>query len=407
MRICATTSDSRSHVNILYVESSRSWGGQEYRTCLEINWLNTHGHQAWLACNPGSQVQLKASELGTRLVTMPLQRRVDPSCSWRLWRLCWRNQIDLLKSYSSKDHWLCLPLYLCGIPLTRARCITDPLRGEGRAFIFRHGCSKIVADASVIKRQLIQQNRIDPAKIEVIGSAVDLQKFKPPRDRMKFRREMGFGADTPVIGNIGMIRPDKGQLILVEAAHLVLAERPDARFVIVGQGTGLLKRGINVRNAIDRAGLAEKVIMAGYRWDTPDVYAACDMVAIASLHTEASPIVLREAFASGRPVIATKVGDIPEIIEHRRNGLLIEPGDSKALAAAILEFISDPKLATNCSANGLRYANEHFSFDRMMEAKLQVDASLIRPAKTKSLTSSAETGPVSEVTIADLASRER
>ena len=106
-------------------------------------------------------------------------------------------------------------------------------------------------------------------------------------------------------------------------------------------------------------------------------------------------------------VIATKVGDIPEIIEHRRNGVLIEPGDSKALAAAILEFISDPKLATNCSANGLRYANEHFSFDRMMEAKLQVDASLIRPAKTKSLTSSAETGPVSEVTTADLASRER
>ncbi len=123
------------------------------------------------------------------------------------------------------DHWLCQPLYLCGIPLTRARCITDPLRGQGRAFIFKHGCSKIVADASVIKRQLVQQNGIDPAKIEVIGSAVDLQKFKPPRDRMKFRRELGFGAETPLIGNIGMIRPDKGQLILVEAAHFVLTER--------------------------------------------------------------------------------------------------------------------------------------------------------------------------------------
>ena len=83
--------------------------------------------------------------------------------------------------------------------------------------------------------------------------------------------------------------------------------------------------------------------MAGYRWDTPDIYAACDMIVIASLRTEASPIVLREAFASGRPVIATKVGDIPEIIEHRQNGLLIEPGDSKALAAAILEFISRSK----------------------------------------------------------------
>src|SRR5437899_10978197 len=212
---------------------------------------------------------------------------------------------------------------------------------------------------------------------------------------MKFRREIGVGADAPLVGNVGMIRPDKGQLILVEAVPLVLAERPDARFVVVGRGTGILKRGIHVRNAIDRAGLADQVVMAGYRWDTPDVYAACDIIVIASLRTEASPIVLREAFASGRPVIATKVGDIPELIEHRQNGLLIEPGDVKALAAAILEFISDPKLAAACAANGLRYANEHFSFDRMMDAKVRVDASLIRRRKTRPLSSSGSTERIS------------
>ncbi len=365
-------------MNILYVESSRSWGGQEYRTCLEINWLNAHGHHAWLVCNPGSQVHSKAAELGTRVVTMLLRSRVDPLCSWRLWRFCRRNKIDVLKAYSSKDHWICLPLYFCGIPLSRARCITDPIGSKSRAFVFKHGCSQIVADASVIKRHLVEDHGVDPAKIEVIGSAVDLEKFKPPRDGSKFRREFGVADDTTLIGNVGMIRPDKGQLILVEAARLILEKRPNVRFVIVGQGTGILKRGINVRNAIDRAGLADKIIMAGYRWDTPEVYAACDMVVIASLRTEASPIVLREAFASGRPVIATKVGDIPEIVEHRQNGLLIEPGDSQALAAAIMEFISDRKLAAHCAANGLRYATEHFSFDKMMEAKLRADFALSR-----------------------------
>jgi glycosyltransferase involved in cell wall biosynthesis len=387
-------------VNILYVESSRSWGGQEYRTCLEINWLNAHGHQAWLICNPDSQVHSKASELGTRLVTMPLGSRVDLSCSWQLWRFCRRNRIDLLKTYSSKDHWLCLPLYFSGIPLSRARCITDPIGSKGRAFVFKHGCSNIVADASVIKRELVQKHGVDPAKIEVIGSAVDLERFKPPRDRMNFRREISVDAESPLIGNIGMIRPDKGQLILVDAASLVLTERPNARFVIVGQGTGILKRGINVRNAIDRARLAEKIIMAGYRWDTPDVYAACDMIVIASLRTEASPIVLREAFASGRPVIATKVGDIPEIIEHRENGLLIEPSDSKALAAAILELIRDPKLAAHCAANGLRYAAEHFSFDEMMKTKLRTDMALlgnrVDRAASASPISSPEVDPQSE-----------
>jgi L-malate glycosyltransferase len=374
-------------VKILYVESSRSWGGQEYRTCLEINWLNSHGHQAWLICNPESQVHSKASELGTRLVTMPLQRRLDPLCSWRLWKFCRKHKIDLLKAYSSKDHWICLPLYLCGIPLSRARCITDPIGTKGRAFVFKYGCSQIVADASVIKNDLVQKHRVDAAKIEVIGSAVDLEKFKPPRDKMKFRSEFGIDEDTPLIGNVGMIRPDKGQLVLVRAARLVLEKYPNARFVIVGQGTGILKRGINVKNAIDQAGLADKIIMAGYRWDTPDVYAACDMIVIASLRTEASPIVLREAFASGRPVIATTVGDIPEIVQHRCNGLLIEPGDSGAVASAIMEFISDPKLAAHCAANGLRYATDHFSFDKMMEAKLRADCA-ISHTKTEDSSSS-------------------
>jgi len=365
-------------MNILYVESSRSWGGQEYRTCLEINWLNAHGYQAWLICNPDSQVHSKASELGTRLVTMPLRSRVDPLCSLRLWKFCRQNKIDLLKAYSSKDHWICLPLFLCGIPLSRARCITDPIDSQSRAFVFKHGCSQIVADASVIKHQFVEEHGIDSAKIEVIGSAVDLEKFKPPRNRTKFRREIGVGDDAPLIGNVGMIRPDKGQLELVKSVPLVLEKCPDARFVIVGQGTGILKRGINVRNAIDRAGLGDKIIMAGYRWDTPNIYAACDMIVIASLRTEASPIVLREAFASGRPVIATKVGDIPEIVRDRENGLLIEPGNTQALASAILEFIFDPELAAHCAANGFRYATENFSFDKMMDAKLRADLKIIR-----------------------------
>ena len=365
-------------MNILYVESSRSWGGQEYRTCLEINWLNAHGHQAWLICNPDSQVDSKASELGTRVATMPLTSRVDPLCSLRLWKFCRENKIDLVKTYSSKDHWICLPLFLCGIPLSRARCITDPIDSQSRAFVFKHGCSQIVADASVIKHQLVEEHGIDSAKIEVIGSAVDLEKFKPPRNRTEFRREIGVGDDAPLIGNVGMIRPDKGQLELVKSVPLVLEKYPDARFVIVGQGTGILKRGINVRNAIDRAGLGDKIIMAGYRWDTPNIYAACDMIVIASLRTEASPIVLREAFASGRPVIATKVGDIPEIVRDRENGLLIEPGNTQALASAILEFIFDPELAAHCAANGFRYATENFSFDKMMDAKLRADLKIIR-----------------------------
>src|SRR5947209_2412551 len=185
-------------MNVLYVESSRSWGGQEYRTCLEINWLNTHGHQAWLACDPASEVIVKARELGTRAIALPLRRRFDPLAWWRLWRLAARLRVNLIKAFSSKDHWLALPAYLLGVPLIRARCITDPITSKWRAFIFKHGCSKILADASVIKRQLVDENGIDPAKIEVVGSAVDLQQFNPSFDMMKFLRDLVLRAETPL-----------------------------------------------------------------------------------------------------------------------------------------------------------------------------------------------------------------
>jgi glycosyltransferase involved in cell wall biosynthesis len=194
---------------------------------------------------------------------------------------------------------------------------------------------------------------------------------------MKFRQEMGFAVDTPVIANIGMIRSDKGQMRLFEAAVTVLQHRPDARFIIVGKGTGDCARETRLREAIYDAGLENKVIMLGYRWDTPDILAAANMVVIASLCTEASPIVLREAFASGRPVVTTRIGDVPEIVHHGENGLVVQPSDTVAMANAILRFLSEPELAKTCAANALAYAGQHFSFDQMIRAKLDVDLSVL------------------------------
>jgi glycosyltransferase involved in cell wall biosynthesis len=216
---------------------------------------------------------------------------------------------------------------------------------------------------------------------------------------MKFRREVGLSAETPIIANIGMIRPDKGQFNLVEAARIVLHQRPDARFVFVGEATGGRSREKWVRRAIDRAGLNGNVLMMGYRWDTPDILAAANMVVIASRHTEASPIVLREAFASGRPVVATRVGDVPEIIVHGENGLSVQPNDSNALATAILLFLSDENLAARCAENGLRYAREHFCFDRMMRSKLDVDLALVEASRNRHVRvqGRAETAPLAPI----------
>ena len=359
-------------MRFLFVESSRSWGGQEYRTCLEVNWLNQRGHEAWLACDPKSDVFARAAQLGTQTVPFCLRRRFSPLTSVRLWKFCRRNRIDVVKTFSSKAHWLTLPLFWLGYPVTRVRCITDPLRG-GRAFIYRHGCSRILVDAPVIKRQLVADNGIAPEKIEVVGSAVDLSRFRPDVEPARLRDELGIPAHARIVVNVGMIRPDKGQLLLVEAASLVLRDCGDAHFVLVGEGTGLRKKGARVREAIDRAGLEERVHMLGYRWDIPEIMAAADVVVIASLHTEASPIVLRETLACGQPLVATRVGDVDEVIRDREHGLIVEPGNATELARGILEMLNDRALAQRYAENGLQLARAEFSFDRMMDGKLRVD----------------------------------
>jgi glycosyltransferase involved in cell wall biosynthesis len=110
---------------------------------------------------------------------------------------------------------------------------------------------------------------------------------------------------------------------------------------------------------------------------------------------------LREAFASGRPVVATRVGDVPEIIVHGESGLIVQPNDSNALATAILLFLSDPNLAERCAENGLRFAREHFCFDRMMRAKLDVDLALVRETRKRTSRGTERVTPAPLAPIAD------
>lgn len=364
-------------MNLLYLESSENWGGQEYRTCLEINWLNRQGHEAWLMADPRSEVFEKANTLGTRTIALNMQHRFNPLAWFRIWNFCRAHKIDIVKTFSSKDHWLAVPTFLSGRPLVRARCVTDDIVKFGRAGIYKYGCTRILADANAVKRKLVNENKIQAEKIAVVGSAVDLARFRAG-DGAKFRREMNFAPETPLIVNIGMIRSDKGQMRLVAAAKAVLKQRPDARFLLVGKATRESNREERMREMIDETRFADKILMLGYRWDTPDILAAANMVVISSLGTEASPIVLREAFAAGVAVVATRIGDVPEIVRDGENGLLVEPNDNHALAEAIMRFLSEPDLARRCGENARKYAQEHFGFDEMMRAKLDVDLDVLR-----------------------------
>jgi glycosyltransferase involved in cell wall biosynthesis len=150
--------------------------------------------------------------------------------------------------------------------------------------------------------------------------------------------------------------PAKGGAVLLEAAESVLAVFPDTTFVLAGEGPARPEW----EALAARLGIAGNVVFAGVRRDMPGVYASFDVLALPS-YEENMPMCLLEAMAAGTPVIATRVGAVPKLIQPDETGVLIEPGDAVGLAAAILRLLRDPEEARRLGANGQAHAERGFS----------------------------------------------
>lgn len=368
-------------MRILHVESGLNWGGQEYRTVIEAEWLNRNGHQAWIACDPRSKTRVQASERGVPLLPFRLSPRYNLASSLRLLWFCRRNRIDVVHTHSSKDAWICLPLHVLGHKVVRSRNVTNAVGGRARAFIYRHGCSQVIATADLIRDGLIRETRLPAARITVVGEGVQLERFHPGVRPAG----LGTGVDRrdfgPLVGMIGMLRGEKGADVFVEAAGIVLRRFPTARFVLVGDGPQRSRVQAQINTVLKTLGAGmgggpAPIWLAGYREDIPAVLAALDLLVIPS-HQEARCRVISEAFAMAKPVVATRVGGIPEVVRDGENGLLVPSGQPQAVAVAINKLIADETLRNRLAAQGFADARSLHSLEHSMQQTVGVYRSLI------------------------------
>lgn len=215
---------------------------------------------------------------------------------------------------------------------------------------------RIVAVSESIKQDILRYDKIEPLKVIVINNGVDTTKFNPEGKFRNIRREFSISDNEIIIGFIGRFVPAKGLEYLIDAFSLLNRELKNIKLLMVGEGSLLS----SLKEKVQENGINEKVIFTGKRYDIPDILSAIDVFVMPSL-AEGLPNSLLEAMAMGKPVIATSVGGIPELIKDRLNGFLIPPGNSESLVASIKMLATDKHLASKIGKEARKYIKQNLS----------------------------------------------
>jgi glycosyltransferase involved in cell wall biosynthesis len=211
-------------------------------------------------------------------------------------------------------------------------------------------------------------------KIRVINTGIQLERWQPGRGRAETRASLGYTDRDVVIGTTSRLGEErKGVRQFVDMARDVAREHGDARFLIVGEGS--LRRELETHAAT--LGLTGRIIFTGWRSDIPELVAAMDVFLMTSLF-EGGPTSVLEAMAMRKPVVATNVGMVPEVIEDGRTGLIVPPADVPALASAVCRLLRNPDEMRRMADAAHDHARREFSIDRMVERYLAAFADVVR-----------------------------
>ena len=198
-------------------------------------------------------------------------------------------------------------------------------------------------------------------RVAIVPNGIVLDDYLPRGVRDEIRARFGLLPRDLLIAVIGRLSAEKGCFDMIEAFVEVACHLPYAHLVVIGEGPLEAK----IRGRVDDANLQHRTHFPGHQTDVRPFYEAADMV-VSPSHTEGVSNVILEAMAFGKPVVATRVGGTPEIVEHERSGLLVEAQNPSELAAAIMRLDHDPTLKALVVAGARQRVCEHFAFDVRM-----------------------------------------
>ena len=303
----------------------------------------------------------RLSDSGVGLIGLGRRGKLDVWVWRRLVRFLRRERIDVLHAHKfGSNVWGTVAGRIAGVPVVLAHEHTWSYEGQPlRRFLDRElvarGADRFIAVSREDQRRMIEIEHIDPAR--TLFLPIGVVPLPPPGDR-DVRAELGIPPGAPVIGAVGVLRPQKALQVLLHAMSSLVDEWPDIQALLVGEGP----EREELERLVARLGLEGSVRFLGYRADLPDVLRVLD-IAVCSSDFEGSPAAVLEYMEAGLPVVATAVGGIPDLIEPDVHGLLVPAGDPAALSAALAALLRDPERGREMGARGQQRRRAEFDFD--------------------------------------------
>jgi glycosyltransferase involved in cell wall biosynthesis len=345
---------------VLFVGTGSGFGGSA--VCLNnlIRYLDPGAYRPIVA-HLGRGLAIKRIEAqGVPIV--PLDRRW---MGWQLARLIRRERVDLV--HANNELYSHVPTILAA-RATRRPCVVH-MRGI-RPLTRRERWAIRLVDhfiiISEIGRRFYLKEGVPDERTSVIYDGMDLAVFDGHADREAMRRRLGVAPSEVLLGFVSRLEPKKGVQDFLDAFALVQRACPQARAVVVGGDPD--HRQAYFRELVQRAralGLSSRVTFTGWRDDVPSLTSAFDVAVQASHYMEGFGTSVMEAMALGKPVVATAVGGIPELVEEHATALLVPSGDWEALAQAIIRLVREPQLRARMGASGRRRVEERFNQARL------------------------------------------
>jgi glycosyltransferase involved in cell wall biosynthesis len=223
--------------------------------------------------------------------------------------------------------------------------------------------TRVIAVSEAARDFLVRVKGYPGDKVVVVPNGRDLSALVPGRDRESARKDLGVDPHTPIVGVVGRLEDQKGHRYLLDAWPAVTRDFPDARLLLVGDGS----RREALEAQVKALGIASSVIFTGFRADVARMLDAIDVLALPSLY-EGMPLTVIEAAAMARPVVATAVDGTPEVVEHGVTGFLVPPANPPALSGALLTLLADPDRARRLGETGRQRTLERFDLTQQVEA---------------------------------------